>query len=45
MVTKEQLKSTDPDEVLEWEVSKLESGLKVLSITIGKSWSKGKKKQ
>ena len=43
MVTKEQLKSTNPDDVLDWEVSKVESGLKALDITIGKNWSKGKK--
>lgn len=43
MVTKDQLKSTDLDEVLDWEVSKVESGLKALATTIGKGWSKGKK--
>ena len=43
MVTKEQLKATDPDEVLDWEVSKVEASLKELGITIGKNWSKGKK--
>ena len=43
MVTKEQLKTTTPDDVLDWEVSKVESGLKALEITIGKNWSKGKK--
>lgn len=43
MVTKDQLKATDPDEVLKWEVIKEESGLKALAMTIGKGWSKGKK--
>ena len=43
MVTQEQIKSTAPDEVLEWEVRKVEAALKVLDITIGKNWSKAKK--
>ena len=43
MVIKGQLKTTDPDEVLDWEVSKVEEALKALDITIGKKWSKAKK--
>ena len=30
----------DPIEVLDWEVERLEAGLKELGITIGVSWSK-----
>ena len=33
----------DPIEVLDWEVEKLEAGLKELGITIGVSWSKSRK--
>ena len=36
MVTKDQQKATNPDEVLDWEISKIESGLKALAIVIGK---------
>ena len=43
MVSKEQLKATNPDDVLDWEVKKVYSGLKALEVTIGKNWSKGKK--
>ena len=43
MVTKEQLDSTNPGDVLDWEVIKVESGLKALDITIGIHWSKSKK--
>ena len=43
MVTKDQLKSTDPNDVLDWEVSKVEAALKALDIVTGKNWSKPKK--
>ena len=43
MITKDQIKATDPEAVFDWEASKVEAALKELSIDIGKSWSKGKK--
>ena len=38
-----ELLDLDPIEVLDWEVEKLEAGLKELGITIGVSWSKSRK--
>ena len=35
-VNKEQLKATNPDEVLDWEVSNVESGLKALGFEYSK---------
>lgn len=43
MFTKEQLKAISSDEVLGWEVSKVEAGLKALDITINRNWSKSQK--
>ena len=42
-LTKEQVLALDPEEVFDWEVEKLDEGLKKLDVTIGKSWSKSKK--
>ena len=42
-MTKQELMDLDPEDVFEWEVEKLEAGLKELGITIGISWSKSKK--
>ena len=39
-LTKEQLLELDPEEVFEWEVEKLEEGLKTLDAKIGKPWTK-----
>ena len=38
-----ELLDLDPIEVLDWEVERLEAGLKELGITIGVSWSKSRK--
>ena len=42
-MSKLELLDLDPIEVLDWEVEKLEAGLKELGITIGVSWSKSRK--
>ena len=42
-LSKQELLEIDPEEVLDWDVDKLEAGLKELDITIGVSWSKSKK--
>ena len=42
-LSKQELLEMDPEEVLEWEVDRLEAGLKELGITIGVSWTKSKK--
>ena len=33
----------DPEEIFDWEVEKLDEGLKELGLIIGKTWSKSKK--
>ena len=38
-MSKLELMDLDPIEVLDWEVERLEAGLKELGITIGVSWS------
>lgn len=43
MITKDQLNGIDPDEVLDWEVSKVEAALKAIHITIGKIGPRAKK--
>ena len=43
MVTKEHIKSATPDDVCEWEASKVEASLKALKVTIGKDWSNARK--
>ena len=40
---KQDLLVMDPEEIFEWDSDKLDVGLKVLDITIGKNWSKSKK--
>ena len=42
-MSREELLDLDPIEVLDWELEKLEAGLKELGITIGVSWSKSRK--
>ena len=42
-VTKEELMAMDPEDVFEWEVTKLDAGLESLGVTIGTSWTKSKK--
>ena len=42
-MSKLELLDLDPIEVLDWEVEKLEAGLKELGITIAVSWSKSRK--
>ena len=42
-MSKLELMDLDPIEVLDWEVERLEAGLKELGITIGVSWSKSRK--
>ena len=42
-LTKEEMLKLDPEEVFEREVEKLDEGLKVLDVTIGKNWTKSKK--
>ena len=36
-VTKEELMAMDPEDVFEWEATKLDAGLEALGVTIGKS--------
>ena len=42
-MSKLELMDLDPIEVLDWEVERLDAGLKELGITIGVSWSKSRK--
>ena len=42
-LTKQEMMELDPEEVFEWEVEKLDEGLKELDVTIGKGWTKSKK--
>ena len=41
-LTREQMMKLDPEEVFDWEVEKLDEGLKELGLAIGKNWSKSK---
>ena len=41
--TRDQMMEMDPQEVFEWEVDMLESGLKELNVTVGVKWTKPKK--
>ena len=42
-MSKQELLELDPEEVFDWEVEKLEAGLKELGVAIGVSKSKSKK--
>lgn len=41
--TKEEFLKIGPEKILDWEVEKLEEGLKAIEVLIDKPWSKSKK--